>query len=300
LKVEIAVYHDPKLQSIWINKSKKYPEKITRAFSNKGARVLDATSLKAFILNALDNCTAHQKLVVFSQDVAPYTIVESNSLDNTLRQYLDAGGSVLWIGDIPLYYKGEADKEEPTRIADFGAPTEILGIIPVYSTPKTSVSFTFQGRRIGLRTKWSGMRPVVRDKGILALATSESLLCRYYIDIERKRGIAGRVWDKIRTVQSFQAMQFGISFGEKESQLQQKTPIHVHETHINAWVKCFNSYYPKNGFYRIWDYPPNLTDRMVEELFKISLEISRRIAKTSETFWMPKMKGKASKQSALP
>lgn len=289
LKVETVVYYDPAFPSAWINKNKRYPEKIANAFSFKGIKMLDASSLKAFILEALNNCTAHQKLIVFSQDVAPDTIVESNSSDNTLRQYLDAGGSVLWIGDIPLYYKGEADKEEPTLIADSGAPTEILGIIPVFSVPKTSVSFTHHGRLVGLRTKWSGMRPVIQDKEIKALAKSESVLCRYYIDIEKRKNIFSRLRDKLGTIQSFKAMDFEVSFGKEPRSTPRKTPVYIHETHVNAWVKCFNSYFSNSGFYRIWDYPPmNMREKMIEELIDVSQRISRRIARTSQTFWMPR------------
>jgi hypothetical protein len=295
VKVEIVVYHDPTRQSLWIDKSKQDPQRIADFFSKKTIKTLNANDLKIFMEQALDKSNAHQKLVVFSQDVAPDTIVESNSSDNTLRRYLDAGGSVLWLGDVPLYYKSEANKEEPTPIAQYGAPTEILGLIFVYSVPKTSVSFTLLGRNIGLRTKWSGMRPVVEDKGLLALARSESLLCRYYIEIEKKAGLIRRAWNKLRTIQSFQAAQFGISFGQDRIQPSQahSLPTHVHETHLNAWTKPFNSYYPRCGFYRIWDYPiRNLTDQKIEELFEVTHRISRRISRTSETFWMPKAKKK--------
>jgi hypothetical protein len=221
----------------------------------------------------------------------PYTILESNSSSNTLRQYLDAGGSLLWIGDVPLYYKGEMDKEEPTNVAKFAAPIEILGIIPIYSVPKTTVSFTFLGRKVGLRTKWSGMRPVIQDGGIVPLANSESLACRYFAEITRKTSAFGRFQSKLSTIQSVQTMQFGLTFGEKTDQNQDrsKPTIHAHEVHTNAWVKCFNTYYSKSGFYRIWDYPPaNLTDEMVNELVEIAQAISRRIANTSEIFWMPR------------
>jgi hypothetical protein len=294
LKAEIVVYHDSSLPSVWIDKSKQYPQKIASAFSKKGVKILDALSLKSFILEALNNGTANQKLIVFSQDVTPDSIVESNSSSNTLRQYLDAGGSVLWIGDIPLYYKGEAKKEKPTVIGDSGAPIEILGVIPIFSIPKKSVSFTYNGKRIGLRTSWSGMRPVLQDKEISALARSESVLCRYYIDIKKKKGILGRLGDKIRTIQSVQAMGVGIKLGEEDgrtsqgaqTQTQQALP-HIHETHVNAWVKCFNSNYPKSGFYRIWDFPPiTLTDNMVAELVEVSQSISRRIARASQVFWL--------------
>ena len=150
MTVETAVYFDPEFPSTWIDKTKKYPEKIAQAFSAKKFSVIDAAGLKEFMSKALDTNLANQKLVVFSQDVVPSTIVESYSSSNTLRQFLDAGGSILWIGDIPLWSIGE--KNEKKEIANVGGPIEILGINPVFSVPSSAVVFSPLGRNVGLRT----------------------------------------------------------------------------------------------------------------------------------------------------
>jgi hypothetical protein len=285
---EMVVYYDASFPGTWINANKGYPAKIAKAFSAKNVRILDAPSLEQFIHRAIENYEANQRLAVFSQDVIPATIVESHSAANTFREYLDAGGSVLWIGDIPLWSVGNA--REKTEIANEGGPAEILGVNPSISVPKTSVTITNLGRLIGLRTKWSGMRPIIKDTGIKPLAISENLISRYYIDIEKRKS-----WFKrhLGTIESIKAMDFEVSFGKESDQSKSvkgaQYSLHLHETHVNAWMKCFNSYFPNCGFYRIWDYPPvNLTDKMVEELFTIAERISHRISRTSQTFWLHK------------
>jgi hypothetical protein len=58
----------------------------------------------------------------------------------------------------------------------------------------------------------------------------------------------------------------------------EQTLIRVHETHINAWVKCFNDCFPNSGFYRIWDYEAsNFSDKKIEELFDVAQLICEKI-----------------------
>jgi hypothetical protein len=301
LQVETVVYFDPDYPSKWINKKKGYPQRIAQNFSVRGKRVLNANELKAFIVDSLEKTEAFRKIIVFSQDIAPWQIVESYSSANTLREYLDAGGSVLWIGDIPLYYKGLSKREiasitgiqleeqlealSEIDISREAGPTEILGIIPIFGIPKTSVSITRHGNNLSLKTKWSGMRPIVDDKGIRTLAKSESVLCRHYIEIERRKNIFRRIGEKIAGSISVKAMDVEIKLGQAKGKSAAEQPYpNVHQNHPNAWVKNFNSNYPDNGFYRIWDYPPtNLTDKMIDELYSISQNIETKISNSIKT-----------------
>ena len=142
------------------------------------------------------------------------------------------------------------------------------------------------------------MRPIVHDVGIKSLAKSESVLCTYYLEIEKRKNLISRIKDKLGTIQSLKAAEFEISF-EKEPKISDaKTPdtrkVHVHETHVNAWIKNYNSYFSLTGLYRIWDYPPvNLTENMIAELITIAENISSRLSKASRTFWMPQIKAQA-------
>ena len=302
MQAETIVYYDANYTSVWIDHRKGYPQKIANAFSKKEYRILDANSLKTFMVEALENGTANQKLVVFAQDVAPAPIVETISSQTTLREYLDAGGSALWIGDIPLYYRGVPAKDQTEEeieksrieISKEGGPTAVLGVIPVYGTAKMSVSITTLGRSMGLRSKWSGMRPIIQDRGIKPLARSESILCIHYIDIERRKNIFRRFAERISGGISVKALPIEFKLGTEAKQKEPPKGVpHAHETHVNAWVKNFNSYYPKSGFYRIWDYPPiTLSEKMLNELIGISERIAFRIGNQSQAFFISEVNRK--------
>ena len=130
------------------------------------------------------------------------------------------------------------------------------------------------------------MRPIVHDKGIVTLAKSETVLCRHHIEIERRKNVFRRIGEKIAGSVSVKAMDVEIKLGQTKGKSAPKQPYpHVHQNHPNAWVKNFNSYYPGNGFYRIWDYPPtNLTDKMIDELYSISKNIEVKISNTFDMF----------------
>jgi hypothetical protein len=85
-------------------------------------------------------------------------------------------------------------------------------------TPKTTVSINSLGKSIGLKTKWTGTRPILKDKGIRSLAKSEAVACCYYFEIKRKKNLLARFWDWIRTVRTFSAASFPIGFSEIENE----------------------------------------------------------------------------------
>jgi hypothetical protein len=104
------------------------------------------------------------------------------------------------------------------------------------------------------------------------------------LDYDPKKSIWRRFYNWIKNIQTFKLSQEGVEITQKIAE-QQKSKIstkaiHFHETHINAWIKCYNQEYPNCGFYRIWDYPPiNLTDKMAQELTEIARGISDRISR---------------------
>ena len=58
-------------------------------------------------------------VVVFCKDIVPDTVAEENSASCTLRQYLDAGGKVVWYSEMPMYYQGFSDGSQ-TKWAEAG------------------------------------------------------------------------------------------------------------------------------------------------------------------------------------
>jgi len=124
---------------------------------------------------------------------------------------------------------------------------------------------------------------VISDKLIKPLAYSENLNLRPYTNFPPHKSLLRRFWDFLRRVKSIGPK--GIEFypptplppeGEKDEKVPEQQ---FHTTHLNAWIKIFNSDYPFSGFYRIWDYNPrNVPDDMIKELCKVIKIIRLRLA----------------------
>ena len=54
-------------------------------------------------------------VIVFSMDKAPDTILNSIDANSIVRKFLDAGGKIVWIGDIPFWNIGKkkGEKKDP-------------------------------------------------------------------------------------------------------------------------------------------------------------------------------------------
>lgn len=128
-EIEI-VYRDSNYPSMWIDDSAGYPDKIAQFLKNRGLTLLNASELREFLINSIEEGNANKKLVVFSQDVIPDTIAEDYYSNVTLREFLDQGGSVLWIGDIPAFYLGNKEKKFDQEAWKRGSPVFMLGVIP--------------------------------------------------------------------------------------------------------------------------------------------------------------------------
>jgi len=277
--VRVAIYRDIKYPTSWIDNN--FSLRITNLSEYLCAEIVNAEQLRTFMRDSISQKTSHLRLVVFSQDIVPTTVLDDYSSTNTFREFLDAGGSILWIGDIPLFYAGDYNREfnEPFRrhIWESGAPLHILGLTHVYSNPKSTVHITDMGFEIGLKRKWSGVRPTVRDKFIKPLAYSENLNLRPYTNIPPRRSLLMRFLDFLRRIKVVGPT--GIEFRPPTTQETEIGDMQFHKTHLNAWIKIFNPNYPFSGFYRIWDYnPQNVTDEMIEEIGKIVKVIKLKLA----------------------
>lgn len=124
---------------------------------------------------------------------------------------------------------------------------------------------------MGLRRRWSGTRPVLKDSNMTILATSEVVAAIPYVPIPKKPSLLGRIYRYLRRIK---VAEVELDFREVE-----KRATLFHEKHANAWVKNYNPAYPNSGLFRIWDYGPrHLTDDMLEELSRVIDAIVRRIS----------------------
>ena len=147
-----ALYWDDRYPSAWVRGTS-----VRDALESAGYSVLDADALSRWMNIRIQN--GEPSVVVFCQDIAPDTVYEAASWTCTLRKYLDAGGKIVWCGDIPLYYQGHSDG---TRTA-FGVDGSIgaLGFNAAGGTWDSGeqVMLTDEGRAWGLTQTWPSARP---------------------------------------------------------------------------------------------------------------------------------------------
>lgn len=162
-----------------------------------GYQVLDANALKSWMDARIDDGEA--SVVVFCQDVAPDTVAESFGPDCTLRRYLDAGGKIIWYGDIPLYYQGHADGTLTTW--GTAGSLAVLGFSAAGGPwdGAAEVSITADGLEWGLTENWSSFRPAAPG-GLRVLAFDDAgypaAWVKHYVDGDAYRGFV-RTYDAI-------------------------------------------------------------------------------------------------------
>jgi hypothetical protein len=127
------------------------------ALQAAGYTVVNAAELKTW----MDARIADGKpsVVIFCRDDAPITVVETQDANCTLRKYLNAGGKIVWYGDIPFYYQAKSDGTT-TNWGD-GGSAAILGFNAAGGTRDVNgqVTFTEAGIRWGLTKPWTSSRP---------------------------------------------------------------------------------------------------------------------------------------------
>jgi hypothetical protein len=127
------------------------------AFQQAGYRVIGAAELKTWMLgHIVDKAPS---VVVFCIDVVPNTVTETETAACTLRQYLEAGGKVVWYSDIPLYYQGVSGAGNNNWGS--GGSTNVLGFYAANGAwdVNQQVKITALGTRWGLKTPWTSARP---------------------------------------------------------------------------------------------------------------------------------------------
>lgn len=286
-KIKCVVYRDKEYPSSWIDEKAGSPGKIAEFLEKRGLRIVNAEELRKFMIEGIENDDAYQRFVVFAQDVIPETIAEDYYPNTTIREFLDYGGSILWIGDIPGFYIGV--NKEHTKIKEdiskYGSPIYMFGVVPLFAeSVKAPVKITKQGRKLGLRHKWSGRRPIFYDKSITKLAVSESIFSRpYSIGVPKPPSGIKRIISKTLDTLCIKSVEiprvFSIKFKEPMKESEERV-TYFHEVFVNAWFKNYNESYPFSGLYRIWDFGPrNLPNWMLNELWEVIQRIKERLEK---------------------
>ncbi len=231
--MNLYVYYDDSYMTSWL--SDEISLKITDFLQSKGFIVLNAEKLAEMMKKSVDEDKCWKDLVVFSKDIVPETICHYAYANTLIRDYLDRGGTIIWLGDIPLYYRALSPassnrikeqlknsnqpedeklkklrkvKDEKGRFADFyelRASFNILGVIPFLVKHPSKASITKAGRELGLRSLWYSDRPILtrglnlRKKKPVAFATSKPQYIMPFeqaiLDQKKERRISSSVID---------------------------------------------------------------------------------------------------------
>jgi hypothetical protein len=102
--MELIVYHDEEYPTVWV--PREASRKIASFLKSKNFVVNNADDLRDWMKKSIKENKCWQTVLVFSQDVVPDTICHTPSPSALVREYLDCGGRIIWIGDVPFFYYG--------------------------------------------------------------------------------------------------------------------------------------------------------------------------------------------------
>jgi len=162
-----------------------------------GYEILDADQLKTWMdARIADGVTS---VVVLCKDVAPETVAETNTADCTIRKYLDAGGKIVFYGDIPFYNQGNPGAVETNWGS--GGSTGILGFNAAGATwdSGNTVTITDEGVEWGLTETWASVRPATPGDVDIILATDNAGNAAAWVKHYAPGDIYGgfvRIWDR--------------------------------------------------------------------------------------------------------
>lgn len=152
--------------------------------------VLNADELQDWMVSEIKNNEAAKTVVVFAQDMVPETIAPDYSPSIICRSYLDCGGKIVWMGDVPFFRQGKSCPNLPTWSKDeitknqteIWSEWNINGIFAILGlncefnqSPKEKTEVTKNGKKWGLLNNWYGTRPIAEtDEKTVKLAESSA------------------------------------------------------------------------------------------------------------------------------
>lgn len=253
-----VVYHDERYPSSWINQ--QWSANITSYLNNRGFDIKNADELRDWIRLKLTHNECPRSVIIFSQDKVPDTILGPHIPNVPIRTYLDDGGRVVWIGDIPFWSKASSTTQTE-ELWRSGAHFALLGVQPLIGEASTPSKWLVKWENI-LQSRWYSQRPIAIDLGkefkslsqlglvVWPMAYSELTL----LPVSWNTTVITR-WRKA----GVKIGGFGIDFpylGGIKTEIIEKYPEELSLKPIRlpvAWHIIFNNEYSYQGFYRFWD-----------------------------------------------
>lgn len=143
---EKVVYYDNKYDLQWLT----HPEILAQYLSANGFQPLDAEAFGDW-MKRVTAAGAYGTVCVMSHGICPASVYDDKVENSPIRKYLEAGGRVVWVGNIP--FESVQDGTHP-QVFSKGALTAMTGIrggwgVGCWSNQGT-VTVTEQGKAWGL------------------------------------------------------------------------------------------------------------------------------------------------------
>jgi len=271
------VYFDEEYPNAFIG----YDEgrRLAEFLTTRNFAILDASELEGWMRKVTSKGKASFTCVVFAMDIIPEQVFGDVNGNVLFRRYLDAGGRIVWVGDIPAWYKGKSGKERE-EAWQLGSFVSLLGIAPVMANCVMPVEITSRGRDLGLHSTWYSMRPVlIRDIDRLgppfwsAIASIE-LDVLAWTNVTIGRSVV-RSKPMLGSIRGFSIGAQAAGLGGRLT-LAREEQIRVYNKRCaSAWHIAFNPGHRNQGFFRIWDHPIrliDLTDERLQELHELATQ----------------------------
>ncbi|MBP7053844.1 MAG: LamG domain-containing protein, partial [Phycisphaerae bacterium] len=198
-----VAYWDGAHWTNWINEA--HSVVLRDALSAAGFTVMDADQLKDFMDARIAD--GAPSVVVMCRDNGPITVCETIDGNCTFRKYLNAGGKIVWPGDIPFW-----NVTKPDGTYDNYSDTGSTGILGFYAANGTwdvggTVTITEAGTTWGLTTPWASVRPAAAASVDIILATdtngAAAAWVKHYLAHDTSRGLV-RTYDSSASTTTIQ------------------------------------------------------------------------------------------------
>ncbi len=142
-----AVYSDPGFAGSW----SQNPSALAAYFQDTGIAPVGGAALGGWLQERAVPERGPRSLLVIAQDVVPESAASAPNPTAPVRRFLDAGGSVLWLGDVPFFYMGRPGGD----LVTWGQPglQGVLGVLDDgsrWTTPGQTVHPAAAGTGYGL------------------------------------------------------------------------------------------------------------------------------------------------------
>lgn len=170
-----VVFKDTRYRNSWTGST----DTLVDYLSARNFTPMNADDLGNWMKEKVLSNSAQGTIVVMAQDIVPDTIAGQNSSTALIRKYLDAGGKVIWIGDIPMYYQGRSDGS----IVNWGVSGAqgILGVTHIFDNEGTPVTFTQDGLDYGLTKQYESVRPLQGTPAVTLAKGKDGLASAYIL-----------------------------------------------------------------------------------------------------------------------